>query len=215
MGVPQIANVVEREDGKCSRHEQRAGRHDLRGAVADELAEKARNGRGNDLKKDNRYIQISALHQIHVFDRDRAAVAEIDDEYCKTDRRLRGGDGQNEQREYLADEVAQERRERDEVQINREQDQLDRHQDDDDVLAVQEDPEHADREENGADGEIRTEPDAHGIAPSPGLMSTISTAIAGVLAFCRRMLCRRTPGRCRKVRTIAPIMATRSTSPAI
>ena len=51
----------------------------------------------------------SALHQIDVFDRDRAAVAEIDDEDGEPDRGLGGRDGEHEQREDLADEVAEDR----------------------------------------------------------------------------------------------------------
>jgi hypothetical protein len=47
----------------------------------------------------------SALHQIDVFNRDRAAVAEIDDQDGQPDRRLGRGDGQHEQREHLADEI--------------------------------------------------------------------------------------------------------------
>ena len=50
----------------------------------------------------------SALHQIDVFDRDRAAVAEIDDEDGKPDRGFRRRDREHEQREDLADEIAEE-----------------------------------------------------------------------------------------------------------
>ena len=48
----------------------------------------------------------SALHRVDVFDRDRAAVAEIGDEDGEADRRLRRRDGQDEQREDLAGQVA-------------------------------------------------------------------------------------------------------------
>jgi hypothetical protein len=44
------------------------------------------------------------------------------------------------------------RREGDEVDVHRQQDQLDRHQDDDDVLAVEEDAEHAHHEQDRGDG---------------------------------------------------------------
>ena len=73
-----------------------------------------------------------------------------DDEDGKADRRLGRGDGEHEEREDLADEIAEEGREGDEVDVDREQDQLDRHQDDDDVLAVEEDAEDAEREQDGA-----------------------------------------------------------------
>ena len=43
--------------------------------------------------------------------------------------------------------------------FTREQDQLDRHQDDDDVLAVEEDAEHAEHEQDRADGEIMAQAD--------------------------------------------------------
>ena len=52
-------------------------------------------------------IAASALHEIDVFDRDRAAVAEIDDEDGKADRRLAGGDRQHEEREDLAHQIAE------------------------------------------------------------------------------------------------------------
>jgi hypothetical protein len=69
-------------------------------------------------------------------------LRKIDDENGKPDGRLGRRDGQHEQREDLADHVAEFGREGDEVDVDRQQDQLDRHQDDDDVLAVQEDAEH-------------------------------------------------------------------------
>ncbi len=47
----------------------------------------------------------------------------------------------------------------DEVDVDGQQDQLDRHQDDDDVLAVEKDAEHAEGEQDGADGQEVTEPD--------------------------------------------------------
>src|SRR5690606_22898993 len=50
----------------------------------------------------------SALHHVDVFHGDRAAVAVEDDENCKTDGGLCGGNGQNEQCEDLPDNVVQE-----------------------------------------------------------------------------------------------------------
>ena len=92
-----------------------------------------------------------------------------------------GRDGEHEQREHLADEVAEEGRERDQVDVDREQDQLDRHQDDDDVLPVEEDAEDAEREQDRRDGEIVAEPDGHD-SPCPGRTLTISIAVALVRA---------------------------------
>src|SRR5262245_16346093 len=96
----------------------------------------------------------SALHQIDVLNRDGAAVAEVDDEDGEADRGFGGGDRQHEEREDLTGQVAQESRERDEVDVDREEDELDRHQDDDDVLAVDEDAEDADGEEQRGNDEI-------------------------------------------------------------
>src|SRR5215472_10212463 len=83
----------------------------------------------------------STLHHIDVFDRDRAAIAEIDDENGETDRRLGRRDRQHEHGEGLADEIAEEHRERHEVDADRKQHQLDGHQHDDDVFAIEEDTE--------------------------------------------------------------------------
>jgi hypothetical protein len=45
------------------------------------------------------------------------------------------------------------------VEIDGQQDQFHRHQDDDDVLAVDEDAEHAQREQDCRYGQVMTEPD--------------------------------------------------------
>src|SRR5689334_15649975 len=77
----------------------------------------------------------SALHHVDVFDPDRAAVAEVDDEDGKAYCRFRRGNRQNEHREGLADQIVEKHREGDKVYADREQHQLDRHQHDDHVLA--------------------------------------------------------------------------------
>src|SRR4051812_4260626 len=102
----------------------------------------------------------SASHHVNVFDLDRAAVAEIDDEDRQTDRRLGRRDGQHEHRENLADKVVQRDRKGDEVDVDREQHQLNRHHDDDDVLAVEENAEYAKREQDRRDGQVMREADA-------------------------------------------------------
>src|SRR5262245_16245121 len=110
------------------------------------------------------YIVVgSALHQVDVFDRDGAAVAEIDDENGEADGGFGRGHGQHEEREHLAREVAQERGERDEVDVDGEQDQLDRHQDDDDVLAVDEYAEDTDREQERGDDKVVRETYNHSV----------------------------------------------------
>src|SRR5690606_2053608 len=164
-------------------------------------------------------IAASALHHVDVLNRDGAAVAEVDDEDGKPDGRLGGRHGQHEQREDLPDDVAHEGREGDEVDVDREQDELDRHQDDDDVLAVDEDAEHAEGEQHGGDGEIMREPDGHvclsGLTHTPSRKGTFRTsmAVSRVRATCCAMSWRLTPGLWRSVRTMAPIMATSSTRP--
>ena len=137
-----------------------------------------------------------------------------DDKDGEPDRRFRRRHRQHQQCEDLPGQVMQEGREGDEVEVHGEQDQLDRHQDDDDVLAVQEDAEHAEREEDRRNGKIVAEPDGHeSPCPDCTLVST-STAVAGFRATCTATFWRFTPTLWRRVSTIAPIMATSSTSPA-
>ena len=89
---------------------------------------------------------------IGVFHGDVAAVAEEGDQDGEADGRLGGGDGEHEQGEDLADEVVQKGREGHQIDVHRQQDQLDRHQDDDDVLAVHEDAEDAEGEQDRGNG---------------------------------------------------------------
>src|SRR5260370_23155306 len=123
------------------------------------------------------YIAASALHQTDVFDRDRAAVAVIGDENGKPDGGLRGGHGQHDEREHLADNIADRRRERHQVDVDGEQDQLDRHQDDDDVLAVEEDAEDADGEQDRGHREVMGQADHD--RPLPVCTLRTSIAVAG------------------------------------
>src|SRR5665811_2150367 len=161
-------------------------------------------------------MRRSALHQIDVFDRDRAAVAVVDHEDGKPNRRFRGRDGEHQKRKDLADDVAEMGGEGDQIDVDREQDQLDRHQDDDHVLAVEEDAENPEREQDGGNREIMSEPDGHVLLPRPCPVRTltISIAVAGVRAFCSGMFCRRTRTRCWSVSTMAPTMATSRIMPA-
>jgi hypothetical protein len=69
---------------------------------------------------------------------------------AEPDRRLGGRDGQYEKHENLTGRIVEIMRERDEVHVDREQHQLDRHQQDDDVLAIQEDSDHAESEQDRA-----------------------------------------------------------------
>src|SRR5690606_21730029 len=96
-----------------------------------------------------------------------------------------------------------------------EQDQLDRHQDDDDVLPVEEDAEHAEREQDGRNGEKMRDADFHCQIPFPVSTFLTSIEVAGVRPTCTPIFCRLTPGLWRSVSTIAPIIATRRINPAI
>src|SRR6202161_1387801 len=135
-----------------------------------------------------------------VSNRDRTAIAEVDDENSKPDRGLRGRDRQHQKREHLADDIADEGRERHQVDIDREQDQLDRHQDDDDVLAVEDNAENPEREQDGADREVVPKTDRHcthsaaSASCKPWPEATLRPLIAssGVRAFCTLISCRLT-----------------------
>src|SRR5882757_8564424 len=168
-------------------------------------------------------IMHLALHQIDVFNRDRTAVAVVHHEHRQTDRSFRGGYRQHQEREHLADDVAEERRECHQVDIDRQQDQFDRHQDDDDVLAVEEDAENPCCEQDRADRQIVPKADGHfthsgasaSCRPCPDATLRTLMASSGVRAFCTLISCRLTFTLWRSVSTMAPIIATRSTMPAI
>src|SRR5688572_23861058 len=153
----------------------------------------------NGMRTAKVYMRLwpSALHQIDVFDRDRAAVAEVDDEDGEADGGLGGGHGQNQHGEDLAHQVAEMRREGDQVDVDGEQHELDRHQDDDDVLAVEEHAEDAQREDDGGDGQVMGKADLqHHTPPRVGTL-TSSTDCSRVRLIWREMSWRRTPSRSR------------------
>src|SRR4029079_13638311 len=131
----------------------------------------------------------------------------------KADGGFRGRDRQHQQREHLADDVAEMRRKRHEVDVDREQDQLDRHQYDDDVLAVEENAEDAKREQDRGDRKIMPKTDGH-YSPCPGRTWRIAIAVSWVRATWLSMFWRLTWGLWRSVSTMAPTMATSSTMPA-
>ena len=99
----------------------------------------------------------SALHHVDVFDRDGPAVSIIHDQDRKADGGFGRRDSQNEHREYLPHQIVQMRRERDQVDVDREQHQLDRHQNDNDVLPVQKNAEQSQRKQNRRDGQVMGE----------------------------------------------------------
>src|ERR1700674_1912600 len=90
-------------------------------------------------------IRASPLEPPHFLDVDRADVAKQQDQDRKPDRRFGGGNRQDEEDEHLAGGVAEEARERDEVEVDGEQHELDRHQHDEDVAPVEENADYADR----------------------------------------------------------------------
>ena len=97
LRVPQIAATAHAQDG-----------YGLAGAVADLRPSSPAITAPTKRREDGDGIQHrSALHQVHVFDLDRAAVTEINDDDRKTNGSLGSGDGQHEQREHLAREVIQ------------------------------------------------------------------------------------------------------------
>src|SRR6266568_5384604 len=158
-------------------------------------------------------MPASTFHQIDVLHRNRAAIAVVDHENREPDRGFRRRDSEHQKSKNLADEVAEKGRKGDQIDVDREQDQLDRHQDDNDILPVEEDAENPEREQDRRDREVVTEPDGHD-SPCPGLTLTISIAVALVRATWSAMFWRLTYGLWRSVKTIAPIMATSSTTPA-
>src|ERR1700689_2612124 len=152
------------------------------------------------------YMLRLALHQVNVFNRNRAAVAEIGDEDGEPDGGLRRRHREHNERIDLADDVAEESRERHQIDVDGEQDELDRHQDDDDVLAVEEDAQDPEREQDRGNREIMAEPNYHG-SPCPDLTLTTSIAVSRRRATWSEIFCRRTFGLCCRVSTMAPIIA--------
>src|SRR5687767_1424705 len=96
----------------------------------------------------------STFQAVEVLDVYGVDAAEQHDEDRETDRRLRRGDGQDEEHEPLPRRIAEEMRESDEIHVHREQHQLDRHQQHDKVLAVEEDADDRYREQDRREHEI-------------------------------------------------------------
>jgi hypothetical protein len=87
------------------------------------------------------------LERVEIFDVDAAAFAEQHHQDRKSYRRLGRGNGQNEEDEYLAADVAALTGKCHEIKIHREQHELNAHQQHDDILAIQEYPRHRDGEQ--------------------------------------------------------------------
>src|SRR5262249_25504145 len=117
--------------------------------------------------------------RVDVFDFDGPAVAEVDHQDGKADGRLGGRHSQHQHGEDLPHDGALEHREGDQVDVHREQHQLDAHQDDDDVLAVEEDAQDAEREQHGGDEQVMAEPDHHHTPPRVGTLTTVTASSLG------------------------------------
>src|SRR5271169_5523475 len=99
-------------------------------------------------------IRVSSLELIELLDIDRADVAEEQHQDREPDGRLRGGAGEDEEDEYLPGGIAEETREGDEVEVDGEQHQLDGHEHDEHVAPVEENPDHADREQDRPEDQV-------------------------------------------------------------
>src|SRR6516165_754159 len=106
-------------------------------------------------------VSISTLHQRHVLDLDRAAIAEINDQNGEADGGFSRCHGEHEHGEDLPDHVVQRAGKRHEIEVGCQQDQLDRHQDDDDVLPIHEDPEDADHQQQTRHNQIMRQRNQH------------------------------------------------------
>src|SRR5262249_24456670 len=136
------------------------------------------------------------------------------------DRRLRRGHREDEEHEHLPGQVVQEMREGDEVHVDGEQHQLDRHQQHDEVLAVEEDADHADREEEPPEDQVMIERD-HDAVPSLGVAGvsagsfTIFRRSEALTETCSAGFWYLVSLRLRSVSAMAATIATSSTTAAI
>src|SRR5437660_7017066 len=149
---------------------------------------------------------LSSFQRIQVFDVDAADVAEQHHQDRKADRRLRRRHREDEEHEHLPGDVAEEVGEGDEVEIHREQHQFDRHQEHDQVAAVEEDPDHADREQDRGQHQVVGELEAsHSFSAGIETRRTRSSLLA---LTCMDGSCARVSFRRRSVSAIAAIIAT-------
>ena len=142
-------DLIEREPGQQARDQNQRRGDGFAGARAGKPPEQAREDRPDQGQEENSLIHEAqlTLQQIDLGDVDGAPVAEIGDDNSEPDGGFSGCDREHDEREDLADEIGVEAGKGDEVQVHRQQHQLDRHQYDDDVLAVEKDAEHAEREQ--------------------------------------------------------------------
>src|SRR5215203_994360 len=96
----------------------------------------------------------SAFQAVEVFDINGLQIAKEHNQDRQSDGGLGGGHRENEEHENLARGIAEIMRKSDEIHVHRQQHELDRHQQDQHVLAVQEYPDHADREKDRAQYQV-------------------------------------------------------------
>src|SRR5581483_4396657 len=158
--------------------------------------------------------RISSLERVEVLDVDGIEVAEKHHQDREADRRLGRRHREDEKYEHLAGGVAEEVREGDEVQVDGEQHQLDRHQQNDQVAAVEEDPDHADREQDRAQHQVVRQLDRPAHSFSTG-MATRRTRSSRRTRICSAGACTRVSLRRRSVSAMAAMMATSRITAAI
>src|SRR5687767_1419468 len=95
-------------------------------------------------------VSNSTLETVEIFHVDGVQVPEQHHQDGKTDRRLGRSHSQDEEDENLTGGIAQVMGERDEIHIHRQQHQLDCHQQNNNVLAVQEDADDGNSEQDCA-----------------------------------------------------------------
>src|SRR6218665_1785146 len=127
----------------------------------------------------------SAFEGVEVFRVDAGMVAHQQHQDGQADGRFGGGHRHDEEHEHLPVHVAQVMGERDEVGVDRQQHQFDRHQQHDQVLAVQEDPCHRQREQHRPQHEEMAQGQRHAFF-SP------ATGVAGIGAGALRVAAIRT-----------------------
>src|SRR5574343_607955 len=131
---------------------------------------------------------LSALQGIEVLDVDAVLVAEQQHQNGQANGRLGGGHGEDEEHEDLSVHVTQVAREGHEIDVHRQQHEFDRHQQHDQVLAVEEDAHHSQREQHRANREVVSEGDAHHFFSSAAGSATGAGAawVTSTLTTCRR-----------------------------
>src|ERR1700687_5278487 len=174
---------------------------------ADEAPEQAREDCREQRRENDDEVQRrhpSAPHRVEIFDVDAPALPEQHDKDGEADGGFGSRDGENEKHEYLPAQVPEIARKGDEIEVHGEQHQLYAHQEQNDVLAVEEDPRHRDREQDAGQHQEVRQAD-HGRFSDLILASeTRSTARTATCAAMSWTLC---PARRRIVSAMAATMA--------